>query len=90
MGNDQNKSLKYYKQALSILEESNSPDYKAISVCLKYMAAVYGNSDQFDDALQCLFKALDLSRRSFSADNIDIANNLYLIGTVYKKNEKSI
>ena len=82
--NDPNQALKYFEQALSILEQSTTPDHRVISMCLTYMASTYYSCNMLDDTLQCQLKALDLYRQIRSYDHIKLANNLRNIGLCYR------
>ncbi len=82
---DPNEALEYYEEALSILGNSISPDHQTTTDCLTCMACLYSKYEMNTDALRCELKALDLARQTWSADHINIANNLRNIGISYKE-----
>jgi tetratricopeptide (TPR) repeat protein len=83
--NDANEALQYYKDALTILENSIPPDYQVISDCLKNVACLYDEYDMMEYALRCYLKALELDRLTLSSDHTSIANSLRNIGLFYEK-----
>jgi tetratricopeptide (TPR) repeat protein len=82
-----NEALKYYEEALSILEVASPPDHQTTFICLTHMSRLYTESDMTKDAIRCELKALDLYRRTLSSDHIDIANSLRSIGLYYEKTD---
>lgn len=80
---DPNEALKYYEEALSILENYIPVDHQTISSCLTSMTCLYSKYNMNEDALKCELKALEVNRQILSADHIDIANNLRNIGISY-------
>ncbi|CAF4586003.1 unnamed protein product [Rotaria sp. Silwood2] len=86
---DPNQALDHYASALCILEQSTSPDHRAISQCLTSMACLYSNCGMFDNALKCQLKALDLNRQILPSNHTSIANNLRNIGLFYQAMNKS-
>jgi tetratricopeptide (TPR) repeat protein len=86
---DPNKALEYYEEALSILENFTPPDTQTTSRCLTCMTCLYSKYEMNTDALRCELKALDLARQTWSADHINIANNLRNIGISYKEMNNS-
>jgi tetratricopeptide (TPR) repeat protein len=84
----QNKSkeaLKYYEEALSILENATPIDLQTTSDCLTYMSCLYNECGMNADALRCELKALDLFSRILPSDHIDIATSLRTVGLRYEK-----
>ena len=79
-GKDLQTALLYAKEALPILENSMPPDLVATADCLQWIAALYGDNQMLEDALQCCLRALDIQRQALSSDHVDIAWNLYRIG----------
>jgi tetratricopeptide (TPR) repeat protein len=53
------------------------------------MTCLYSKYEMNTDALRCELKALDLARQTWSADHINIANNLRNIGISYKEMNNS-
>jgi tetratricopeptide (TPR) repeat protein len=85
-----NQALNYYKQALSALEQSKSPDHRAISQCLTSIGCLYWRQDMIDDALQCELQAFNLYQQNLSPDHTKIANSLRNLGIYYRcKNNPS-
>ncbi|CAF3804600.1 unnamed protein product [Adineta steineri] len=82
--NNRKKALKYYEQALSVLENCTPPDYQVTSECLISMGYLYSNCDMIENALRCELKALELYRQTLSSDHINIANSLRNIGLDYE------
>jgi tetratricopeptide (TPR) repeat protein len=87
---DPNQALDHYASAICILEQSTSPDHRAISQCLTSMACLYSNCNMLDNALQCQLKALDLNRQILPSNHTSIANNLRNIGLFYQTMNKSL
>ncbi|CAF0934451.1 unnamed protein product [Adineta steineri] len=83
--NNRKKALKYYEQALSVLENCTPPDYQVTSECLISMAGLYSNCDMMEDALRCDIKALEVDRQTLSSDHINIALSLRNIGIDYER-----
>ncbi|CAF0859397.1 unnamed protein product [Adineta steineri] len=83
--NNRKKALKYYEQALSVLENCTPPDYQVTSECLTSMAYLYSNCDMIENALRCELKALELYRQTLSPDHTNIANSLRNIGLCYER-----
>ena len=79
------EALKYYEQALTVLESATPPDYQTTSTCLSYMSRLYSDYNLNKDAIRCELKALDLYRRTLSSDHTDIANSLRNLGFYYEK-----
>jgi tetratricopeptide (TPR) repeat protein len=85
-----NQALDYYKQALSILEQSISPDHRAISQCLTSIGCLYWRKDMIDNALRYELQAFELYQQKLSPDHLKIANSLRNIGIYYRcKNNPS-
>ncbi|CAF1228454.1 unnamed protein product [Adineta steineri] len=82
---NRNGGLKYYKQALSVLEKFTPSDYQLTSQCLTSMACLYSNYDMMEDALRYQLKALEIDRQTLSSDHTNIANSLRNIGLCYEK-----
>ncbi|CAF1212100.1 unnamed protein product [Adineta steineri] len=80
-----NEALKYYEQALSVLENCTPLDYQLTSDCLTSMACLYSSYNMMEDALRCQLKALELYRQTLSSDHTEIANSLRNIGLLYEK-----
>jgi tetratricopeptide (TPR) repeat protein len=79
-----NEAFNYYKQALTILEQSTSPDHGLISHCLSAISCLYWKREMMEDALQYELRALDLHRQTLSVEHIKIANSLRNIGIYYR------
>jgi tetratricopeptide (TPR) repeat protein len=80
-----NEALKYYEEALSILEIASPPDHQTTFTCLTDMSRLYFEHDMNRDAIRCELKALELYRRTLSSDHTDIANSLRNLGLYYEK-----
>ncbi|CAF0775866.1 unnamed protein product [Adineta steineri] len=78
------KALKYYEQALSVLENYKPSDYQLTSQCLSSMAYLYFSCGMIEDALRCELKVLKLNRQTLSSDHINIANSLRNLGIYYE------
>ena len=81
---DLNKSLEYYQQGLTIFLSSTPPEYQEAIMCLKNMGATNGENGKTEEAIECYFKALDLSRQSLSSEHIDLAEILGSIAYGYE------
>jgi tetratricopeptide (TPR) repeat protein len=79
------ESLKYYEEALAILEVASPPDNQTTFTCLTDMSRLYNEHDMNKDAIRCELKALNLYRRTLSSDHTDIANSLRNLGFYYEK-----
>lgn len=79
------ESLKYYEEALSILERRTPPDYQTMCICLTYMSGLYYERDLVKDAIRCEMKVLELYRRTLSSDHVDIANSFRNLGLYSEK-----
>jgi tetratricopeptide (TPR) repeat protein len=80
-----NEALKYYEEALSILEIASPTDNQTMFTCLTDMSRLYSENDMNKDAIRCELKALNLYRRTLSSDHTDIANSLRNLGQYYEK-----
>lgn len=78
-------AVKYYEEALSILESASPPDYQTMALCLSIMSGLYNELNMDKDAIRCELKALDLYRRTLSSDHRDIANSLRNLAFYYEK-----
>jgi tetratricopeptide (TPR) repeat protein len=87
--NHLDEAIEYYKEALSILEQSTSVDHQIVADCLIPMGNFYSKYHMLDDRLQCLFKVLDLYRRNLPCDHINIANIYRDIAFFYQKMKNS-
>jgi tetratricopeptide (TPR) repeat protein len=79
------EALKYYEEALTVLENASPSDYQTMSICLSDMSRLYSEYNLHKDAIRCELKALDLYRRTLPSDHTDIANSLRNIGSYYEK-----
>ena len=79
------EALKYYEEALTVLENAVPPDYQTQSTCLSEMSNLYSEYNFYKDAIRCELKALDLYRKILPSDHTDIANSLRNIGSYYEK-----
>jgi tetratricopeptide (TPR) repeat protein len=79
------EAIKYYEEALTVLENASPSDYQTMSICLSEMSRMYSEYGLYKDAIRCELKALDLYRRTLPSDHIDIANSLRNIGSYYEK-----
>ncbi|CAF4187265.1 unnamed protein product [Adineta steineri] len=80
-----NEALKYYKQALSVLDNCTPLDHQVTSQCLISMAWLYAVYNMMEDALRCQLKALEIDRQTLSSDHTYIANSLRNIGVCYEE-----
>lgn len=84
-GKQPKEALKYYEEALSILERRTPPNYQIMCVCLTYMSGLYSKQDLTKDAIRCEMKVLELYRRTLSSDHVDIANSFRNLGLYSEK-----
>ncbi len=82
--NDSNKSLQYFEEALSILENCSPPDHQLIVDCLGWMAAINADAKMLEDAVKYQLRILDIQYATLSSDHIDIAFNLCMLGEYYE------
>ena len=79
-----NEAINHYEHAVSIIQQTTSPDHQIIVKCLTSLSYLYSRQNMFDDALRFELKALDFNRPTLPSDHIHVAKNLRNIGMYYR------
>jgi tetratricopeptide (TPR) repeat protein len=78
------EALKYYEEALLILEQSTTADFKIMNDCLASMNNIYSKQRISNDALQRFLKGFNLFCRILPSDHINIGNICKSIALCYQ------
>ncbi|CAF1314771.1 unnamed protein product, partial [Didymodactylos carnosus] len=78
-----NTSMRYYEQALNILENCNHPNQSNVIECLEKISGLCHVCSLFDEAIVYRLAALEIQQKLLSSDHTKIAHSFLWVGYIY-------
>ncbi|MBA8667813.1 tetratricopeptide repeat protein [Holosporaceae bacterium 'Namur'] len=80
----QQKTLGYYSQTLTIIEDTYGEKHPEYAIVLNNMGSIFQAQNQYDKALDCFKQALIIIKKAYGKEHPEYINSLNQIGSIFQ------